>query len=303
MSDIILHHYWESPYAEKIRRILGFKRLAWRSVVIPMVMPKPDLTALTGGYRKTPVLQLGADIYCDTDLIARTLDRLHPEPTLFPGGTAALSLMLGPWQQELFWLAVCTIGTTAPVFPPGFVEDRSTMVEGGLSVERVLRDAPSQREQLRAKLDLLETHLSDGRSFVLGPPASLADFSLFHPVAALKMIPQTGVLLEPYARIRAWLERVEGFGHGTHTDLQSGEAVEIARGALPKTEASADSKEPNGLQPGDQVEIVHESFGRDPVTGELVASSVNEIAIARRDARAGDVVVHFPREHYLVRRI
>lgn len=303
MSDIILHHYWESPYAEKIRRILGFKRLAWCSVIIPMVMPKPDLTALTGGYRKTPVLQLGADIYCDTDLIALTLDRLHPEPPLFPDGTAALSVMLGPWQQELFWLAVCTIGTSAPVFPPGFVEDRASMLEGGLSVERVLRDAPAQREQLRAKLDRLDTHLSDGRPFVLGARASLADFSLFHPVAGLKMIPQTAVLLEPYPRLRAWLVRIEAVGHGTRTDIESRAAVEVARNASPTTETRVDPNEPNGLRPGDRVEVVHDSFGRDPVAGDLVASSVHEIAIARRDARAGDVVVHFPREHYLVRRI
>src|SRR2546428_13130199 len=120
MNDIILHHYWESPYAEKIRRILGFKRLAWRSVIIPMIMPKPDLTALTGGYRKTPVLQLGADIYCDTDLITGTIERLHPEPPLFPEGTAAPSYMLGSWQGEPFWPAVPTGGVGAPVFPPGF---------------------------------------------------------------------------------------------------------------------------------------------------------------------------------------
>ena len=71
--DLVLHHYPESPYAEKVRRILGFKGLAWKSVTIPMMMPKPDLLALTGGYRKTPVLQIGADVYCDTDLIARVL--------------------------------------------------------------------------------------------------------------------------------------------------------------------------------------------------------------------------------------
>src|SRR5262245_53195324 len=165
--DIILHHYWRSPYAEKIRRILGFKGLTWRSVEIPVIMPKPDLTALTGGYRKTPVMQLGADIYCDTDLIARVIERLHPEPTLFPDGGAALSWMLGAWQQELFLLAVTTIGTSAPIMPPGFLEDRSKMVEGGFSLERILRDVPANRERLRAKLDVLEA-LLNGRPFVLG---------------------------------------------------------------------------------------------------------------------------------------
>jgi glutathione S-transferase len=55
MTDIILHHFDISPFAEKIRLAFGIKNLSWHSVEIPLVMPKPDLTALTGGYRKTPV--------------------------------------------------------------------------------------------------------------------------------------------------------------------------------------------------------------------------------------------------------
>ena len=89
MIELILHHYDTSPFSEKVRMMLGYKRLKWRSVTIPIVAPKPDLVALTGGYRRTPVLQIGADIYCDTALIARTLDRLHPAPTLYPGRPAA----------------------------------------------------------------------------------------------------------------------------------------------------------------------------------------------------------------------
>ncbi len=52
MTDMILHHYETSPYAEKVRLGLGLKGLAWASVEIPVIMPKPDLTALTGGYRQ-----------------------------------------------------------------------------------------------------------------------------------------------------------------------------------------------------------------------------------------------------------
>ena len=90
MSDLILHHFDPSPFAEKIRLVFGLKGLAWQSVDIPMVPPKPDLTALTGGYRRTPVLQVGADIYCDTRLIALELERRFPTPTLFPGATRGL---------------------------------------------------------------------------------------------------------------------------------------------------------------------------------------------------------------------
>ena len=81
MPDLILHHYPGSPFSEKIRLVLGYKKLAWKSVIVPAIMPKPDVVALTGGYRKTPVLQLGADIYCDTALIARVLERLAPAPS------------------------------------------------------------------------------------------------------------------------------------------------------------------------------------------------------------------------------
>jgi hypothetical protein len=88
MTDIILHHYETSPYSEKVRLGLGLKGLAWETVEIPVIMPKSDLTALTGGYRKTPVLQIGAN-YCDSQLIMRELERRHPTPNFFiPPATA-----------------------------------------------------------------------------------------------------------------------------------------------------------------------------------------------------------------------
>ena len=92
MTDIILHHYETSPYSEKVRLGLGLKGLAWASVEIPIIMPKPDLTALTGGYRKTPVLQIGADIYCDSQLIMRELERRYPSPSFYPAGRLIFSI-------------------------------------------------------------------------------------------------------------------------------------------------------------------------------------------------------------------
>ena len=85
--------------------------------------------------------------------------------------------------------------------------------------------------------------------------------------------------------------------------MDSAEAVEVARAASPMFDGSVDPGEWNGLRAGDRVEIVHESFGHDPTAGELVASSPQEIAIRRLDERAGEVVVHFPREHYKVRKL
>ena len=60
LHPIILHHFDQSLFSEKIRVIFGFKRLTWTSVRISRIMPRPNLMPLTGGYRRTPVMQIGA---------------------------------------------------------------------------------------------------------------------------------------------------------------------------------------------------------------------------------------------------
>jgi glutathione S-transferase len=303
MSDPrpILHHYWLSPYADKIRRIFGYKGLAWTSVEIPIVMPKPDLLALTGGYRKTPVLQIGADIYCDSDRIARALDELSPERTLFPQSAPTVGYLLGPWQQELFSLAIYQVGTLAPTFPDGFIEDRTKMREAGYSVERILAEAGPQKEQLRAKISLIEEILASGGAFLFGEEPSLADFSVFHPLYRVRVTEQAAHILEPFPQVAAWMDRIEAFGLGEFDSISGEDAVEIARSAEPLPCGGVDAGEPNGLREGDRVEVVHENFGMDPVTGTVAGASIHEIVIAREDERAGKVAVHFPREHYMVR--
>jgi glutathione S-transferase len=99
MEQVILHYYEGSPYAQKVRLLLGFKQARWRSVVIPVVMPRPELTALTAGYRRTPVLQVGADVYCDTRRIADCLEQSFPEPTLHPAGSRGLSELMSRWVE------------------------------------------------------------------------------------------------------------------------------------------------------------------------------------------------------------
>ena len=100
MVALYLHHFDASPFAEKVRIALGVKELEWSSVQIPMIMPKPDLTVLTGGYRKTPVLQIGADIYCDTQRIAAELENRFARRKLFPQNTRTLASVIAAWSDS-----------------------------------------------------------------------------------------------------------------------------------------------------------------------------------------------------------
>ena len=277
---------------------MGLKGLSWRSVQIPIVMPKPDLTALTGGYRLTPVLQLGADVYCDTRAIAEALETLAPEPTLYPEGQPAVTRGISTWVEGLF-MDVIVLHMARGVFPKEFVDDRQGMIPGGFDPKAAGVLVPAKRDQIRARLDLLERQLGAGHPFLLGASPCLADVSAYHPLWALRADPELAGLLEPFAALQAWMDRVAEIGHGQRRELESAEAVEIARAATPATPVREDAGDPNGRKPGDRVRVMPEAYGNCPVEGELVFSDAQSLAIRRRDERAGDVVVHFPREGYL----
>jgi glutathione S-transferase len=300
MSEIILHHYDMSPYAEKIRLALGRKALSWRSVQTPMVMPKPDHVELTGGYRRVPVLQIGADVYCDTHCIARALDRFFPDPPLSPPGQEALEHGLSRWAETTFMMVILALFGIGGVFPPEFVDDRRrTMVPPGTDMDRTKWIVGSKLLQIRANLDRLERHLGDGRAFLLGSEPCLADFSAFHPLMGLGMHPRTAALLSPLRRVPAWMERVRAVGHGKRSEISSANAIAVARAASP-AEFEGDPALPDGIALGDPVVVFADEYGSGTVAGRLAPSDLHEIAVRRTGERAGDVVVHFPREDYNV---
>ena len=299
MAELILHHYDLSPYSEKVRLMFGLKHLAWRSVQIPIVMPKPEYTELTGGYRRAPSMQIGADIYCDSKLCAQVLERLHPTPSLFPGGDAAAVWGVSRWAETGFLMAVLIFFGTGSVFDEAFVEDRKKMVPG-LDIERVKKIVPAKRLQLAQVLERLDAQLSDGRAFLLGGAPSLADLAAYHTSYFLRANPATAALLERHARIVGWQARVAAIGHGDRKELDAADAVAIAHDATPAPFEGEPAPLPEGLAYGDRVVVLPEEVGSTPIAGVLAPSDLHEIAIRRESARAGELVVHFPREDYLV---
>jgi glutathione S-transferase len=303
MPKLLLHQYDTSPFSEKIRKLLALKRVPWGAVEQPTMMPKPDLIALTGGYRRIPVLQIGADVYCDTQLIARTIERLHPTPTMYPGGSEGTCHAWALWADRLLFMPVVAVvfAEIGHTVPQAFVEDRSKMM-AGRNFADIPKQAPHAREQIRALLAALEAELGDGRPFLLGQEFSLADAACWHPLWFLRVAPQAPALLEPLPRLHAWMERVGALGQGERSDVTPADALAIARDSRPVGGDAVDPREPSGIAPGMRVTVTPDDYAFDPVAGKVVFSTANEIALRREDPAVGQVVVHFPRYGFRVTR-
>ena len=296
MTEIILHHYAISVFSERVRLAFGLKQLSWRSVLIPTMMPKPNLMALTGGYRRTPVMQIGADIYCDTMMILRKIEALHPEPTLYPGGSKGLSTALGWWiDKSLFWPALGVLADTlGSRIPADFIAERKAFgfPLGEMDVKPLLH---RHLQQGAAHLSWLTDILSDGRPFILGASVSVADLAAYSTFWVLKTQGgEEAVARLPYEQLLAWASRVAALGHGTSTEMSATGALEVARKAHPETSPIGDN-DPSGLKAGTLVEVRADDTGRDAVQGQLLAADAQEIVIRSEHPDVGDVNIHFPR--------
>ena len=303
MADIILHHYPQSPFAEKARLMLGFKGLNWHSVMIPPVMPKPDLTALTGGYRRTPVMQIGADIFCDTALMARQLEKAKVTPALFPEGREAVAAELAQFADQVLFqhgvainfqpkgLAARFAGMPEEVIK-GFVADRQKLFTGG-TANRL--DTAVALSQWPALMSRLETQLQRNGEFLLGDAPSVADFAHFHPLWFVANNQAVSAALDGYQAIAAWMKRIADIGHGVSSKMDAAEAIEVARAATPAALPETSFVSPSGFSSGQTVAVSAVDYGTDPVQGEWLHEDEEEIIIAREDERAGRVHVHFPR--------
>lgn len=301
MSELILHHYPTSPFGEKIRLMLGHKKLPWKSVIIPSVMPKPAMVALTGGYRKTPVLQIGADIYCDTALIADVLESLKPAPSLYPAHSKGMARTLAHWADStLFWTAMAynlqpkgfehMFANVAPEAAKAFADDRKAM-SAGMTRLRPADAAGAYKSYLRRLSDMLDEH-----PFLLGHAPCIADFAVFHPLWFTRF--RTSVLADIFdatPAVMAWMDRMGAIGHGTMEKLSADEAVAIAAAATPVALKDEPFQDEHAIALGSRVTIGAEIFGPELTEGELMAATRMHYTLRRRDPQAGAVHVHFPR--------
>jgi glutathione S-transferase len=300
---IILHHFPQSPFSEKVRLIFGLKKIAWTSVEITRIMPRPDLMPMTGGYRRTPVMQIGADIYCDTQCIMPELERRFPEPTLFPEACRGLASATAMWTDKAFFQGTVNLvfGTLADKVAQEFIADREQLRGGKFDIAAMASAIPQMRDQFRANLQWIDAQLADGRKWMCGDQISLCDINAYMNVWYVRgNLPILDQMLAEFPATKNWEARMRAIGHGTSVEMSTAAALDIGTRATPETAELADIHDPNGRKPGDQVQVMPDDYGKIGVRGEIVALSAQHIAIRRHDPIAGEIVVHFPRAGFLV---
>ncbi len=310
MSNLILHHYPESPFSEKVRLLLGFKQQSYSAVTIPIIMPKPDLMSLTGGYRKTPVMQIGSDIYCDTALICKVIDRLYGDNSIYPAGHQAMLVAAAHWTDTIFFRVCVAMAfqpkalANSPLFQDqesaaAFMTDRASLTEGSTILTMEFETA---YPYFHARLKHLDNQLKSSK-FLFGEEQTIADFSTYH---CCWFVRNNEVLREEFAsydRVSDWLDRMAAIGQGDLVEINGQAAVDIAADSEPATDSKAATVHLDGLELGETVEVMPTDYGFQPVRGKLHLSSLEELVILREDERAGKVAVHFPRLGFEIKRV
>lgn len=291
MADVILHHYELSPFGTAMRLALGLKGIPWKSVEAPLVSPKPDLSALTGGYERIPVLQIGADIYCDTDCITGALEAHKPEPSLYPQPLGKAGKLIAQWAGNSWFMpaAGTALGGNPDSLPDAFWEDRKKRF--GMDRKTFLPAVPHLQSQFAAGASYLAAALDDGRRFIGGEAPGHADLTMY---MIMRFVQLAAIAPADYGNaVAAWFERVEAIGNGDMEQWTPEQAIAHAKDNSPVDHCEV--TDGHGWTAGQQVSVRTESPDPASVEGVLVGLNNDRISLAREDSRAGLVHVHFPR--------
>jgi glutathione S-transferase len=298
MSQVILHHYPLSPYSEKIRLALGLKDVTWCSVDIPIWTPRPKLTPMTGGYRRTPILQVGAEFYCDTLHILRLIEVLGSSGSLYPKGLEGLAKALGWWiEKSSFMNAVCLTIGNMPGLPQELIDERRPLFRVNLDPKALRPKRAMYLQRVNAHIAWLAEVLADGRKFVLGPDPSAADLSAYHPVWFARQNGGSEVieLISFASVIDPWYKRVTAIGHGSFSEMTPDQAIGVAKANEPSDPDEWSSEAQNiGLRRGDWVSVTPDDYG-NPVYGRVLAWTPDELVLRHEDPSVGKVNLRFPR--------
>ncbi|MFT5572812.1 MAG: hypothetical protein ACI9FR_001736 [Cryomorphaceae bacterium] len=298
---MILHNYKVSPFSEKIRAMFGYTNFAWQSSISPAAPPRPVVDPLAGGYRKIPVAQIGADIFCDTRIISAEVAKLVAKPEL---DTANCSKEIqqfvaqtdGPMSTAVFicgtplHMALMIFTNFTPWEAARLGKDRAN-VANTMTGKRL---SPRKAKPMVVAFVLdLENKLSE-HDFLFGDTPTIADFSAFHLIWFGGKTQGFGFISKA-PKLHQWFKRISKMGHGDKTTISKSQVFAQARDSEPRAIAPQLAC---GEWVGKTIEIKPNDYAQDSVIGEVVGSDDFRWVIARQTSDFGTLHVHFPKQGY-----
>jgi glutathione S-transferase len=231
MTPLTLYGWPVSPYTEKTKAWLRYKRIPFDTVVPTVRMLDRTIRPAVGRAVMPTIQRDDGSWMHDSRLILDTLDAEHPSPTLEPTTPVAalVSALLELYGDE--WLPMVALhyrwnlpanaawaidefsGHAAPWAPlfvaRPFIGRFASKLSGYLPTLGV--DDRTRAGVERTTVDLiaaLQTHL-DGRRFLLGDRPCVGDFALFGPLwAHLERDPHSRHLFDDAPAVLAWTHRL-----------------------------------------------------------------------------------------------
>jgi glutathione S-transferase len=297
VETLILHQYEISPFSEKVRVALAIKGLSWRACNQPSIMPKPELVTLTGGYRRIPALQIGADVYFDSQYIIEELERRFPDaPSAFAGSGVGLARMAHQWTDgPLFMGLVGLLFGGDWSVDQAFLDDRSALMGRPFDPAQFAAAKPALSLQLRQHLDLLDEQLADGRAFLTGDRPDAIDAAVYCQILFARWGKgEAAAVIDGVPRVCSWERRVKALGRGERAaDIGRDDAIAVARNATPAPVAPGAGD--GVFAPGDAVSIRYHDANSPLLEGELLSIDLHGLSLKPTRSDGAAVHIHMPR--------
>ncbi len=187
--------------------------------------------------------------------------------------------------------------------PRAFIEDREKLSGRPFDVAAMKVASAPMKGQWRGHAAWIENGLKQsGGPFLRGETPDMADAAAYMNVWFLAgAVPHVfAELMTGMDAVAVWRERLKAIGHGVRSEMTGAEALEVARTSTPVTRSDHDIHDPLARALGVSVIVSADDYGRDPISGTLVAATPERVVIAREDAQLGALNIHFPRVGYVV---
>ena len=299
---LILHQYDISPFSQKAQKMMGLKELSWQSVEMPMIAPKPDVEALTGGYRGTPVLQIGRDVFIDNWMIARALDEFDASGPAINAQGGLREAALYAWGERLFTpLLHAALAAYQSEWDADFLADRKRVFPD-VDFDTLNVSDPDRRSQVRAYLGTVEAQLGLDQDFLGGAQADSCDIHVWGMVWMIhSALPALMPIVETFPRLTDWYERVSALGTGDREDVKIDVAWKSLKDGPARPLPDTPDQEPLAPWVGEVVDIAAGSADRGSASGRLLAVDHEQVVLGVEPISGEAAQVWFPRFGYHLR--